>query len=236
MILFGFSGFLKGRRASRRLRSLCAVAGAAGAGARRAAELRRSGRQAACRRSSTSPPPRTCRSRAARGCATCRSCRPARRSRSCSRSSSTSSGGEQQKRRGTSLGSGFIIDGEGYIVTNNHVIQGAEDITVILRDDTQLKAKLIGSDSRVDVARAQGRAAEQEAAAGRQVRRFRQEPRRRLGDRHRQSVRPRPFGDRRHHLGARPLAQQIRSTTTCRPTPPSTRATRAARCSMPTAR
>ncbi|MFI5002149.1 MAG: DegQ family serine endoprotease [Reyranellales bacterium] len=61
-------------------------------------------------------------------------------------------GEEQQKRRGTSLGSGFIVDGEGYIVTNNHVIQGAEDITVILRDDTQLKAKLIGSDSRVDVA------------------------------------------------------------------------------------
>jgi serine protease Do len=61
-------------------------------------------------------------------------------------------GGDQQNRRGTSLGSGFIIDGEGYIVTNNHVIQGAEDITVILRDDTQLKAKLVGSDSRVDVA------------------------------------------------------------------------------------
>ncbi len=60
--------------------------------------------------------------------------------------------GEQQQRRGTSLGSGFIVDGEGYIVTNNHVIQGAEDITVILRDDTQLKAKLVGSDSRVDLA------------------------------------------------------------------------------------
>ena len=61
-------------------------------------------------------------------------------------------GGEQAQRRGTSLGSGFIIDGEGYIVTNNHVIAGAEDITVILRDDTQLKAKLIGADSRVDLA------------------------------------------------------------------------------------
>ena len=45
-----------------------------------------------------------------------------------------------------------MIDGEGYIVTNNHVIQGAEDITVIFRDDTQLKAKLIGSDSRIDLA------------------------------------------------------------------------------------
>ncbi len=61
-------------------------------------------------------------------------------------------GEEQQKRRGTSLGSGFVIDGDGYIVTNNHVIQGAEDITVIFRDDTQLKAKLIGSDSRIDLA------------------------------------------------------------------------------------
>jgi len=61
-------------------------------------------------------------------------------------------GGEQAQRRGTSLGSGFIIDGEGYIVTNNHVIAGAEDITVILRDDTQLKAKLIGADNRVDLA------------------------------------------------------------------------------------
>ncbi|SKA33651.1 serine protease Do [Enhydrobacter aerosaccus] len=63
-------------------------------------------------------------------------------------------GGEeqQQRRRGTSLGSGFIIDPSGYIVTNNHVIQGAEDITVILRDDTQLKAKLVGADSRADLA------------------------------------------------------------------------------------
>jgi serine protease Do len=60
--------------------------------------------------------------------------------------------GGDEKRRGTSLGSGFIIDGDGYIVTNNHVIQGAEDITVILRDDTQLKAKLIGSDASIDVA------------------------------------------------------------------------------------
>ena len=38
-------------------------------------------------------------------------------------------GGEEQKRRGTSLGSGFVIDADGYIITNNHVIQGAEDFT-----------------------------------------------------------------------------------------------------------
>lgn len=55
-------------------------------------------------------------------------------------------------RRATSLGSGFIIDPEGYIVTNNHVIQDAEEITVILYDDTALKAKLIGRDPKVDVA------------------------------------------------------------------------------------
>lgn len=61
-------------------------------------------------------------------------------------------GEEQQRRRGTSLGSGFIIDPSGYVVTNNHVIQGAEDITVILKDDTQLKAKLVGADSRADLA------------------------------------------------------------------------------------
>jgi serine protease Do len=61
-------------------------------------------------------------------------------------------GEDQQRRRGTSLGSGFIVDPAGYVVTNNHVIQGAEDITVILRDDTQLKAKLIGADTRADLA------------------------------------------------------------------------------------
>ena len=51
-----------------------------------------------------------------------------------------------------SLGSGFIIDPAGYIVTNNHVIEGADEITVTLTDDTKLKAKLIGKDERVDLA------------------------------------------------------------------------------------
>ncbi|HJQ59807.1 MAG TPA: DegQ family serine endoprotease [Vineibacter sp.] len=55
-------------------------------------------------------------------------------------------------RRGTSLGSGFIIDPAGFIVTNNHVIDGAEEITVLLHDDTQLKAKLVARDSKVDIA------------------------------------------------------------------------------------
>jgi serine protease Do len=55
-------------------------------------------------------------------------------------------------RKSQSLGSGFIIDPAGYIVTNNHVIDGADEIKVILQDNTTLNAKLIGRDERVDVA------------------------------------------------------------------------------------
>jgi serine protease Do len=51
-----------------------------------------------------------------------------------------------------SLGSGFIIDPTGYIVTNNHVIDGADEISVTLTDNTTLKAKLVGKDERVDLA------------------------------------------------------------------------------------
>ena len=57
-----------------------------------------------------------------------------------------------QRRRASSLGSGFIIDAEGYIVTNHHVIEGADEITVRLHDDRTLKAELIGSDQETDLA------------------------------------------------------------------------------------
>ncbi len=49
-------------------------------------------------------------------------------------------------------GSGVIISSDGYIVTNNHVIEGASSITVTLRDKTTYKAELVGTDSIVDVA------------------------------------------------------------------------------------
>jgi serine protease Do len=52
----------------------------------------------------------------------------------------------------TSLGSGFIIDASGIIVTNNHVIDDADDITVTLNDGTSLPAKLIGRDEKTDLA------------------------------------------------------------------------------------
>ena len=52
----------------------------------------------------------------------------------------------------TSLGSGFIIDPSGYIVTNNHVIEDSDQITVSLQDGTQLPAKLVGRDTKTDLA------------------------------------------------------------------------------------
>jgi len=55
-------------------------------------------------------------------------------------------------RRVPSGGSGFIISPDGYIVTNNHVIKDAEEITVILHDDTSLKAKVVGRDPKTDLA------------------------------------------------------------------------------------
>src|SRR5215472_15284894 len=61
-------------------------------------------------------------------------------------------GGDSGPREATSLGSGFIIDPSGYIVTNNHVIEGAEEITVRMQDNTEYKAKLVGHDPKTDLA------------------------------------------------------------------------------------
>ena len=58
----------------------------------------------------------------------------------------------QQSRRATSLGSGFVISADGYVITNNHVIKGADEITVILQDDTRLTAELVGRDPKTDLA------------------------------------------------------------------------------------
>jgi serine protease Do len=55
-------------------------------------------------------------------------------------------------RRLTSLGSGFIIDAAGYVVTNNHVIGDADEISVTLQDDTTFKATIVGKDSKTDLA------------------------------------------------------------------------------------
>ncbi len=63
-------------------------------------------------------------------------------------------GGENPQRefRRRSLGSGFIINREGYIVTNNHVVENASDIKVSLSDKEEYDAKVIGRDPKTDVA------------------------------------------------------------------------------------
>ena len=57
-----------------------------------------------------------------------------------------------KKRKAQSLGSGFIIDKSGYVITNNHVIDNAEKIMVILYDDTSFEATVVGKDPKTDVA------------------------------------------------------------------------------------
>jgi serine protease Do len=57
-----------------------------------------------------------------------------------------------QERSSNSLGSGFVIDQSGIIITNNHVIADSNEVTVIFTDGTKLRARVIGKDSKVDVA------------------------------------------------------------------------------------
>ena len=58
----------------------------------------------------------------------------------------------EPSRRAQSLGSGFIIDAAGIVVTNNHVIENADEISVILANDESFKAKVIGRDAKTDIA------------------------------------------------------------------------------------
>lgn len=59
---------------------------------------------------------------------------------------------QQQKRTVEARGSGFIISSDGYVVTNNHVVNGATKVSVTLDDGTTLPAKIIGRDPKTDVA------------------------------------------------------------------------------------
>jgi len=57
-----------------------------------------------------------------------------------------------KERKATALGSGFIIDKKGIVITNNHVVQGAEDIIVYVNSSEEYKAKIIGTDPYMDLA------------------------------------------------------------------------------------
>jgi len=60
--------------------------------------------------------------------------------------------GTPQTRKASALGSGFIIDSKGIVITNNHVIKGAEDILVRVEGDKEYKAKVLGADPLSDIA------------------------------------------------------------------------------------
>ena len=60
--------------------------------------------------------------------------------------------GQQGPQRSEALGSGFVISEDGYIVTNNHVIEGADEIEVEFFSGERLKAKLVGTDPKTDIA------------------------------------------------------------------------------------
>src|SRR5688572_13086537 len=60
--------------------------------------------------------------------------------------------GPGQRPEARSLGSGFIISKDGYILTNAHVVDGADEITVRFTDKREFKAKVIGADRRTDIA------------------------------------------------------------------------------------
>ena len=70
----------------------------------------------------------------------------------CSILSYYTSGSGWSQTSGTSLGSGFVITEDGYVITNHHVIENANKIEVVFYDDTKYEAKLIGSDSICDIA------------------------------------------------------------------------------------
>lgn len=61
-------------------------------------------------------------------------------------------GQRERKYKSNSLGTGFVIDREGYIVTNNHVIDGADEIIVKFPDDKEFKAEIVGKDPLTDLA------------------------------------------------------------------------------------
>src|SRR5690606_15066636 len=60
--------------------------------------------------------------------------------------------GQQPRGERHSAGSGFIVSADGYILTNNHVVDGADQVTVRLSDRRELDAKIIGTDEQTDIA------------------------------------------------------------------------------------
>ena len=60
--------------------------------------------------------------------------------------------GVPREQREHSLGSGIIVNADGYVLTNNHVVSGADDIKVSLGDKREFKGRIVGTDAKTDVA------------------------------------------------------------------------------------
>ena len=216
--------------------SPAAAAAAATASARTRADparFRRPGREARRRRRrgerDQGPPTRTRRSRRARAS------RHAARARAVLPrlpAARRSVRGPGQRASGT--GSGFIVSADGVILTNAHVVDGADEVTVKLADKREFKAKVLGSDKVTDVAVLKIDATDLPTVQDRQPG---DHPRRRVGRRHRRALRPRAHGDLGHRQRQVALAaRRQRRCRSSRPTPRSIPATRAARCSTSPAR
>ena len=59
---------------------------------------------------------------------------------------------EPRERRGGGQGSGVIVSPDGYVLTNNHVIDGAKTVTITLPDKREFKGRIVGSDPKTDIA------------------------------------------------------------------------------------
>ena len=107
--------------------------------------------------------------------------------------------GVPRQRIENSLGSGVVVSPDGVIVTNRHVVAGADEVTVVLADRREFEARILGADERTDVAVLKvDPARDSSALSG--VSRLRHRRGRRSRSRHRQSVRRRPDSDQRHRL------------------------------------
>ena len=109
--------------------------------------------------------------------------------------------GQQPEQMQRSLGSGVMVDASGLVVTNNHVIEGADQVKISLADKREFEAEIVLKDSRTDLAVLRIKDGKEKFADAR-LRQFRRTAGRRRRARDRQSLRRRPDRDPRHRLGA----------------------------------
>ena len=110
-------------------------------------------------------------------------------------------GGQPIRRRMVGQGSGVIIDPRGYILTNNHVVAGSQQLQVHLNDGREVTGRLVGADPRFDIALVQVPITGPETGKNGG---FHQDPGGAVGHRHRQPLRAGKDHDRGHHQRHRP--------------------------------